>query len=53
MVRGNGEKAGGIMIQAPMAPVRLAPAPDKRLVDRSRHGLLPRIGPDGARPADV
>jgi hypothetical protein len=33
------------------------PAPgaavDKRLVENSRHGPLPRIGPDGARPADV
>ena len=33
--------------------VALQPAPDSRLVEKSRFGLLPRRGPDGARPADV
>ncbi len=33
--------------------VRLEPAPDPRLVERSRHGLLPRLGADGARPFEV
>jgi polysaccharide deacetylase 2 family uncharacterized protein YibQ len=33
--------------------VRLAPAPDPRLVEKSRHGLLPRVGTDGARPFEV
>jgi polysaccharide deacetylase 2 family uncharacterized protein YibQ len=28
-------------------------AGDQRLVESSRHGLIPRIAPDGARPADV
>lgn len=32
---------------------KLAPAPDPRLVEKSHYGLLPRIGKDGARPADV
>ena len=36
-----------------MAVVRLTPAPDKRLVEKSRFGTLPRIGVDGARPMDV
>lgn len=41
-----------IRIGEPTA-VRLAPAPDVRLVERSRHGSLPRIASDGARPFDV
>jgi polysaccharide deacetylase 2 family uncharacterized protein YibQ len=32
---------------------RLAPAPDPRLVEPGRYGPLPRIGKDGARPADI
>jgi uncharacterized protein len=31
----------------------LAPAPDRRLIEKGRYGPLPRVGPDGARPADV
>lgn len=34
-------------------PVRLAPAPDPALVERTAAGDLPRIGPDGRRPSDV
>jgi uncharacterized protein len=33
--------------------VKLAPAPDSRLIEKSKYGLLPRIGADGARPIDV
>jgi polysaccharide deacetylase 2 family uncharacterized protein YibQ len=33
--------------------VKLAPAPDPRLIEKSKYGLLPRIGADGARPIDV
>lgn len=32
---------------------RLRPAPDSRLVEQTRYGPLPRIGPDGARSFDV
>ena len=32
---------------------RLAPAPDRRLIEASKFGPLPRIGVDGARPYDV
>jgi polysaccharide deacetylase 2 family uncharacterized protein YibQ len=32
---------------------RLAAAPDKRLVEPSKYGMLPRIGTDGARPSEV
>ena len=34
-------------------PVRLAAAPDPRLVEPSAFGMLPRIGRDGAHPARV
>jgi polysaccharide deacetylase 2 family uncharacterized protein YibQ len=33
--------------------IRLAAAPDPRLVEQSRFGLLPKIGSDGARPSAV
>ena len=33
--------------------VKLAPAPDPRLIEKSNYGLMPRIGADGARPIDV
>jgi polysaccharide deacetylase 2 family uncharacterized protein YibQ len=43
-----------LVIRVPEAMVlHLNPAPDPRLVEKSRYGGLPRIGPDGARPADV
>ncbi len=32
---------------------RLASAPDRRLVEPSKYGALPRVGADGARPAEV
>jgi len=32
---------------------KLPTAPDRRLVEPSKYGLLPRVGPDGARPSDV
>ncbi|MBL8590911.1 MAG: divergent polysaccharide deacetylase family protein [Methylobacteriaceae bacterium] len=46
---------GALIIQVPETPavMRLTPAPDKRLVERGPHGPIPRIGADGARPADV
>jgi polysaccharide deacetylase 2 family uncharacterized protein YibQ len=44
-----------LIISVPQAQVDvgLAPAPDRRLVDKGRHGPLPRIGLDGAKPLDV
>ncbi len=43
-----------LIIRVPDATtLSLKPAPDSRLVEKSRYGLLPRIGADGARPADV
>jgi uncharacterized protein len=37
----------------PPSGVKLAPAPDRRVVEKGRYGLLPRIGAEGARPMDV
>lgn len=37
----------------PASGVRLAPAPDKRVSEKGRYGVLPRVSPDGARPMDV
>ena len=55
VVRGGGGGAtNALIIEVPQAlGVRLAPAPDKRLVEKSHFGPLPRIGADGARPADI
>jgi hypothetical protein len=54
VVRPAGEAApGSIVIRVPDAVVKLAPAPDQRLVESTRFGPLPKIGADGARPAQV
>lgn len=54
VVRPGAEVPGAIVITVPdSGEVKLAPAPDSRLVERSRHGLLPKVGPDGATPAQV
>jgi len=51
---GGASAPGALIIDIPQAlGARLTPAPDKRLVEKTRDGLLPRIGPDGARAADV
>jgi polysaccharide deacetylase 2 family uncharacterized protein YibQ len=45
---------GSLIIAVPEAiGLHLAPAPDKRLVDKSKYGLLPRIGADGTRPSEA
>lgn len=55
VVRPGSDAPGAIVITIPDSPetVKLATAPDSRLVERTRHGLLPKIGPDGATPAQV
>jgi polysaccharide deacetylase 2 family uncharacterized protein YibQ len=55
VVRGGGGAAPGAMIiEVPQAlGLHLTAAPDDRLIEKSRYGLLPRVGADGARPADV
>jgi polysaccharide deacetylase 2 family uncharacterized protein YibQ len=39
--------------EAAEEPVGTAPPLDPRLTEASRHGTIPRVGPDGARPLDV
>jgi uncharacterized protein len=41
-----------LVIKVPASPT-LGPAPDPRLVERTRNGILPRIGADGSRPAEI
>lgn len=55
VVRADGGTApDSMIIEVPQAhSLAPAPAPDPRLVEMSRYGPLPRIGADGARPADV
>lgn len=56
VVRPDGTSApGSVVIRVPDAPVpgKLAPAPDRRLVERTRFGILPQVGSDGARAAEV
>ena len=54
VVRNGAGGSNALIIDVPLAlGVRLPPAPDPRLVEKSRFGLLPRIGADGARPADI
>ena len=55
VVRPGSDAPGAIVITIPDAdsPVTLATSPDPRLTERSRYGALPRIGPDGATPAQI
>ena len=55
ILRPNGVAApASVIIRVPEPGiVTLAPAPDPRLVERTRHGPLPRIGTDGARPLQI
>ncbi|WID99150.1 divergent polysaccharide deacetylase family protein [Bosea vestrisii] len=54
VVRPGADAPGAIIITVPDdGAIKLAPSPDKRLVERTRHGLLPKIGPDGATPLQV
>ena len=51
---GTAAPGDAVVIQVPSAaPVKLAAAPDSRLVERGRHGTLPRIGEGRLRPLDV
>ena len=52
---GGGDAPSAMIIQLdqPAHTLSLSPAPDRRLVEKSRFGPLPRIGADGAKPLDV
>lgn len=52
--RGGGRAPGALIISIPDTPqVSLVPAPDRRLVQRSRYGILPKTGKGGAKPLEV
>ncbi|MDB5510153.1 MAG: divergent polysaccharide deacetylase family protein [Hyphomicrobiales bacterium] len=52
--RGGGDAPGALIIRIPdEIGVQLTPAPDRRLVEKGPHGLLPRIGSDGTRPSEL
>lgn len=55
VVRGDSGAAPGFVIHVPDAggATALTPAPDQRLIEKSRFGVLPRRGRDGAAPAQV
>jgi uncharacterized protein len=51
---GGSDTPNSVIIRVPDATsVRLAAAPDRRLVDRTRLGVLPKTGEDGARSFQV
>lgn len=51
---GTAAPAEAVVIRVPSADaVKLAPAPDPRLTERGRHGVLPKIGEGRIRPLDV
>jgi polysaccharide deacetylase 2 family uncharacterized protein YibQ len=54
VVRPGAVAPGALIIKvAPDLSIHLAPAPDPRLVEKTRFGQIPRIGADGARPSEV
>lgn len=54
VTRGAGGVApGALIIRLDEAAGRLPPAPDPRLVERTKLGALPKIGADGSRPSQV
>jgi polysaccharide deacetylase 2 family uncharacterized protein YibQ len=55
VVRGGSVSApSSLIIEVPEAiGLHLTPAPDRKLVDKSKYGLLPRVGADGTRPSEA
>lgn len=53
--RPDSDAPGAIVITVPdeAGAIRLAAAPDDRLVERTRYGLLPKTGPNGITPAQI
>lgn len=52
----NGASGPGpviIQVETESSGIRLPTAPDRRVAEKGRYGVLPRIGADGARPMDV
>lgn len=55
VVRQSGSAPSAVIIRVPEAAgaAQLAAAPDKRIVEKGRHGLLPKVSADGQRPLDI
>ncbi len=55
VVRQNGgSMPSAVVIRVPeVISAKLAASPDKRLVERSKHGILPRLSTDGLRPLEI
>jgi polysaccharide deacetylase 2 family uncharacterized protein YibQ len=54
VMRPGAEAPGALIITVPQSlGIHLPPAPDARLVEKTRFGIIPRIGNDGSRAADV
>jgi hypothetical protein len=51
--RGGAAAPVAVILRPPEALAALTPAPDRRLVEKSRYGLLPRRAADGAAPSRV
>lgn len=50
----GGEAPAGLVIQVPKTfDIQLTPAPDRRLIEKGPYGPLPKVGADGARPAEI
>ncbi len=55
VVRQNGgSMPSAVVIRVPdFATVKLANSPDRRLIEKNKHGILPRISGDGQRPLEI
>ncbi|WP_132256359.1 divergent polysaccharide deacetylase family protein [Methylobacterium segetis] len=50
---GSAAPSEAVVIRVPTVSVKLAPAPDARLVERGRHGAMPKVGEGRLRPLDL
>ena len=52
--QGDNAPPGALIIKVPQRlGVQLTPAPDRRLIEKSPEGLLPKIAADGSRASDI
>lgn len=48
------QRSNALIIQVPeSARIRLEPAPEQRVSERTPQGVLPKIGADGSRPSEI
>ncbi len=54
MRQNGGSMPSAVIIRVPDAPaLKLSLSPDKRLIEKSKNGILPKLSSDGLRPLDV